>query len=90
MCLLQRIGIYKTRPECYLTAAKWLQLDPSEIMMVACHNFDLNAARECGYKSAFVERPAEWGPSGPPDPAPNPAHDLIVEDFTELAARLGA
>jgi len=24
------------------------------------------------------------------DPAPNPAHDLIVEDFTELATRLGA
>jgi len=86
----EMIGIYKTRPECYLTAAKWLQLDPSEIMMVACHNFDLNAARECGYKSAFVKRPAEWGPSGPPDPAPNPAHDLIVDDFTELAARLGA
>jgi len=29
-------------------------------MMVACHNFDLNAARACGYKSAFVKRPAEW------------------------------
>jgi 2-haloacid dehalogenase len=55
--------------------------------MVACHNFDLNAARENGYKSAFVKRPAEWGP---PDPTPNPAHDLIVEDFPELAARLGA
>ncbi|OGA20710.1 MAG: hypothetical protein A3I01_09625 [Betaproteobacteria bacterium RIFCSPLOWO2_02_FULL_65_24] len=41
----EMIGIYKTRPEAYRTAAKWLQLDPSEIMMVACHNFDLNAAR---------------------------------------------
>ncbi|MDE1982214.1 MAG: HAD-IA family hydrolase, partial [Betaproteobacteria bacterium] len=86
----EMIGIYKTRPECYLTAAKWLQLDPSEIMMVACHNFDLNAARECGFKSAFVKRPTEWGPSGPPDPAPNPVHDLIVEDFNELATRLSA
>jgi len=86
----EMIGIYKTRPEVYRTAAKWLQLDPSEIMMVACHNFDLNAARECGYKSAFVKRPAEWGPSGPPDPTPNPAHDLIVETFPELADRLGA
>jgi 2-haloacid dehalogenase len=59
-------------------------------MMVACHNFDLNAARACGYKSAFVKRPAEWGPSGPPDPTPNPAHDLIVDSFPELAERLGA
>ena len=86
----EMIGIYKTRPEAYRTAAKWLQLDPSEIMMVACHNFDLNAARECGFKSAFVKRPDEWGPSGPPDPTPNPAHHLIVEGFEELAARLGA
>jgi 2-haloacid dehalogenase len=84
------IGHYKTRPEAYHTAAKWLQLDPPEILMVACHNFDLNAARACGYRSAFVKRPTEWGPAGPPDPAPNPAHDLVVEDFPALADTLGA
>ena len=86
----EMIGIYKPRPETYLTAAKWLQLDPSEIMMVACHNFDLNAARECGYRSAFVKRLTEWGAGSTPNPEPNPAHDLIVEDFQELAVRLGA
>jgi len=86
----EMIGIYKTRPEAYRSAAKWLQLEPSEIMMVACHNFDLNAARACGYQSAFVKRPAEWGPGGPPDPTPDPAHDLIVDSFPELADRLGA
>ena len=86
----EMVGIYKTRPEPYLTAAKWLQLEPSEIMMVACHNFDLNAARECGFNSAFVKRPAEWGPARPSDPPPNPAHDLIVDDFVELAIQLGA
>lgn len=43
----EMIGIYKTRPEAYRTAAKWLQLEPAEIMMVACHNFDLDAARAC-------------------------------------------
>jgi len=86
----EMIGIYKTYPETYLTAAKWLQLDPSEILMVACHNFDLNAALKRGYKSTFVKRPTEWGLSGPPDPLPNPAHDPIIEDFPELATRLGA
>jgi len=64
------------------SAAKWLELDPSGIMMVACHNFDLNALRACGYKSAFVKRPA--------DPTPNPAYDQIVESFPELAQGLGA
>lgn len=86
----EMIGVYKTRPEAYQTAAKWLQLDPAEILMVACHNFDLNAALECGYRTAFVKRPGEWGPAGPPDPVPNPAHTLVVEDFPELAMRLGA
>ena len=81
--------IYKTRPESYLTAAKWLQLDPSEIMMVACHNFDLNAARSCGFKTAFVRRPTEWGPQGPPDPTPHPDCDMVVDRFEALADTLG-
>lgn len=84
----EMIGIYKTRPEAYATAAKWLQLDPAEILMVACHNFDLNAALGCGYKTAFVRRPAEWGAVGPPDPVPNPAHHIVVDTFPELVARL--
>jgi 2-haloacid dehalogenase len=86
----EMIGIYKTRPEAYRTAAEWLALDPSEIMMVACHNFDLDAARACGYQTAFVRRPDEWGAGGPPDPNPNPACTLIVDGFGELADRLGA
>jgi len=85
----EMIGTYKTRPEAYLTAAKWLQLEPAEIMMVACHNFDLNAALGCGYRTAFVRRPTEWGTEGPPDPVPNPAHSLVVDTFPELAERLG-
>ena len=86
----EMIGIYKTRPEAYATAAKWLQLDPAEILMVACHNIDLTAALGCGYKTAFVQRPSEWGREGPPDPVPNPAHTMVVDSFPELAERLGA
>ena len=86
----EMIGIYKTRPEAYQRAAKWLQLEPAEILMVACHNFDLNAALACGYQTAFVRRPDEWGKEGPPDPAPNPAHTMVVDTFPELAERLGA
>jgi len=86
----EMFGIYKTRPEAYKRAAKLLQLDPGEILMVACHNFDLNAALGCGYQTAFVKRPAEWGAEGPPDPVPNPAHTMVVDTFPELAERLGA
>jgi 2-haloacid dehalogenase len=85
----EMIGIYKTKPDAYLTAAKWLQLQPSEILMVACHNFDLNAARATGYQTAFVRRPLEWGPGGPPDPNPHPGCTFAVDTFGELAGRMG-
>ena len=44
------IGKYKILPEAYETAAKWLQLEPSECGMVACHNFDLDAAKKLASK----------------------------------------
>ena len=83
-------GMYKPNPQAYLTTARWLQLAPSEILMVACHNFDLDAARGVGYRCAFVRRPNEWGPAGPPDPHPNPANDFIAADFMDLARQLDA
>ena len=64
--------------------------EPREILMVACHNFDLDAARGVGYRTAFVRRPDEWGPAGPPDPVPNPATDVVVGGFAELADHFGA
>jgi len=86
----EMLRVYKTRPEAYRRAAALLQVAPRDIVMVACHNFDLDAARGEGYRTAFVRRPAEWGPAGPPDPVPNPACDLVVDGFAELADRLGA
>src|ERR1700722_1428965 len=86
----EMLRVYKTRPEAYQRAAHLLQMRPGEILMVACHNFDLDAARGEGYRTAFVRRPEEWGPAGPPDPNPNSATDIVVDDFSELADRLGA
>lgn len=82
------IGKYKILPEAYATAAKYLQLQPSQCLMVACHNFDLDAAKTAGYKTAFVRRPDEWGPAGPPDPTPSAHHDLVVDGFDELQRAL--
>ena len=85
----EMLGIYKPRAEAYQRVATLLATPPRQILMVACHNFDLDAARAAGYRTVFVHRPAEWGPAGPPDPVPNPATDLAVAGFAELAARLG-
>ena len=83
------IGKYKLLPEAYLSVARYLQLDVGSCCMVACHNFDLDAAKAVGFKTAFVRRPLEWGKAGPPDPNPNPQHDFIVDDFPGLAKALG-
>ena len=85
----EAIGKYKTLPEAYDTVAHYLQLDPSQICMVACHNFDLDAAKARGYTTAFVRRPSEWGDAPPPDPKLNPIHDIVVDDFPALARALG-
>ncbi|MBU1361878.1 MAG: haloacid dehalogenase type II [Gammaproteobacteria bacterium] len=84
----EMIGVYKPHREAYETAARWLALPPDEVLMVACHNFDLNAAHAAGLHTAFVRRPDEWGPAGPPDPHPNMAYDFIEDGFDALAARV--
>ena len=86
----EAIGKYKTLADPYERVAKWLQFEPKEICMVACHNFDLDAAKKVGFRTAFVKRPDEWGAAGPPDPQPNPHHDIVVDTFPELAEKLGA
>lgn len=83
------IGKYKLLPDAYQTVAQHLQLDVGQCCMVACHNFDLDAAKAVGFKTAFVRRPDEWGAEGPPDPEPNPEHDIIVDSFPKLAEAVG-
>jgi len=85
----EMLRVYKPLPDAYRRTAALLAVEPREILMVACHNFDLDAARGVGYRTAFVRRPDEWGPAGPPDPAPNPATDIVVDGFAELADHFG-
>ena len=81
---------YKPRPEVYRTAAELLGLRPNQIMMVAAHNYDLAAARSCGFRTAFVPRPAEHGPGQTSDLEPEADWDVVSTDFLDLADRLGA
>lgn len=55
---------YKPHPSVYLGAAAKMALDPGDVAMVACHLLDLKAARDCGLKTIYVERPQEedWNP----------------------------
>ena len=77
---------YKPDREVYLGAAGLLGCKPPELMMVAAHPGDLQAAQACGLRTAFVPRPLEYGP-GKSDPAAG-TYDLTAVDFLELADKL--
>ncbi len=59
---------YKPRPEVYEESCRALRLEPAEVMMVAAHPDDLDAAQACGLMTAFISRPLEFGPSRIDDP----------------------
>lgn len=81
-------GYYKPRPEAYLAAARLLGLEPQQCMMVAAHNSDLAAARDCGFRTAFVCRPDEHGPGQTTDLAAESDWDVVATSFIELAEEL--
>lgn len=81
---------YKPSPSVYQLAVDLLGYQPDEIMMVACHKYDLKAARAFGMRTAFVARPLEFGPDVRPDVSPEPWFDVFATDFVALAEALGA
>ncbi len=87
-CLLsaELARAYKPAADVYLTGVRLLGMQPDEVMLVAAHPFDLRGARHAGLRTAFVERPLEYGPGYPA--REDPDADESVGDLHELAARL--
>ena len=80
---------YKPARRAYRAAAELLDVDPAEMMLVAAHRADIDAATGAGLRAAFVERPAEHGPDHRADTAAGLVCDVAVSSFTELAEALG-
>lgn len=91
-CILssELAGHYKPDKEVYLTASGLLGLKPGQVMMVAAHRDDLDAAKSFGLKTAFVSRPLEFGPGGKPDEAADGEYGAVARDLNDLADKLGA
>ncbi len=66
----------------YLYTAEQIGMMPSELWMVACHDWDLAGARAVGMSTAFVARPGMSYAANHPDP------ELSAVDFIDLANQL--
>ncbi|KAK9253265.1 HAD-like domain-containing protein [Lipomyces tetrasporus] len=76
--------IYKPSARVYLGATDYLQLKPENVLMVAAHMYDLEAAKKCGLRTAYVVRKGEdIGITVSPDDV-----DYFVSDFIELYKQL--
>ena len=80
---------YKPDREVYLGAARLLGLRPGEVMMVAAHKSDLDAAAAAGLRTAFVQRPMEFGDPALKDVKPEKRFDINAADFLDLARKIG-
>lgn len=90
-CILsaETFEAYKPDPQTYLGVGKVLDAGPSEVLMVAAHQSDLTAARACGLKTAYIERPLEFGPNRANIDRPDPANTFFATSITDLATQLG-
>jgi 2-haloacid dehalogenase len=78
---------YKPKLEVYRAAADAFDCAPGEVMMVAAHSPDLEAAARAGLRTAFIARPDELGPRRGETAAAVPV-DRWASDLAALAERL--
>lgn len=77
---VEEAGTFKPHPGVYRAAARILDSEPGEIMMVAAHSFDIMGARVSGYRGAYVNR---YGL--PYEDTDQYTPDILVDDFNHLA-----
>lgn len=77
---------YKPDPAVYALAPRYLGLEPEQIMLVAAHPLDLAGARAAGLRTAFVDRPLEYGPGS--SAREDPEADVSAADLHDLASQL--
>jgi len=90
-CLLSAevFRAYKPDPATYMGVARVFDVPPQRVMLVAAHHEDLAAARACGLRTAYIERPLEFGADAPKDLSPHEGNDLHCRDLGALADLLG-
>ena len=80
---------YKPDAQIYRLAPEVFDVKPEEVMLVAAHEHDLQAAQKHGLRTAYVRRPLEHGPGKSSTLAPSERYELVATDFLDLASQLG-
>jgi 2-haloacid dehalogenase len=76
------VGTFKPAPAAYRYAIDALGIDPGRTLFVAAHPWDLRAAAEHGFRTAYVARP------GAERPSDQDRFDLEVTDLSALVGFL--
>ena len=82
------VKAYKPDPRAYQMTYELLGLQPQQVMLVAAHPDDLQAAQRVGLKAGFVPRPLEYGPDKTPSTVLDSAFDIVASDFEDLARQM--
>ena len=69
-------------------ATESLGHEPNEVLLVAAHNQDLQAAKLCGLMTAFVSRPTEYGKNQDFDLKADENIDISATDFIDLSNKI--
>lgn len=81
---VEEVGAFKPHPGVYRNAARRLDMEPGELIMVSANSFDVLGARTCGLRGIYIDR---YGlPYEDTDARYEP--DLTVPDFTAMADHL--
>lgn len=80
---------YKPDPATYLGVAKIFDVTPDQVMLVAAHQDDLDAARSLGLQTAYIEREAEFGAAHLKDISSHASNTWHAKDMLQLADLLG-
>ena len=80
---------YKPDPRTYLGACEQMGLRPDQVMMCAAHNNDLEAAASHELRTAYINRPYEYGPDQERDFEATGDWDIITDGIEGIADALG-
>jgi 2-haloacid dehalogenase len=81
---VESISKFKPHADVYAWAAREMQAQPNECMLIAAHGWDVAGAKWAGMSTAFIARPGQQKFPLAPEP------DVDVPDLLGLAEVLGA